>query len=190
MSPGPSLAVVLATTLEGGRGRGFLTAWAHGGGVALYGLLTVTGLAVVITDSPALFLTLQLGGAAYLMYLGIRSFRSQSKDQREEHEKGTQSNAALNGFLIAFLNPKLAVFMLALFSQFLRPSFGLAEKSVMVITVGLIDALWYSLMVTLSGHPTTLGWLRRHSEAIGRLFGLVLIALAATVMVKAINSIT
>ena len=60
MSPGPSLAVVLNSTLGGGQRAGYLTALAHGVGVGLYGLLTVTGLAVLITRSPTVFLIIQV----------------------------------------------------------------------------------------------------------------------------------
>ena len=76
MSPGPSLAVVLNSTLGGGQRAGYLTALAHGVGVALYGLLTVTGLAVLITRSPTVFIIIQVLGALYLIYLGVKSLRS------------------------------------------------------------------------------------------------------------------
>ena len=65
MSPGPSLAVVLGATLSGGHLSGYKSALAHGNGVGLYGLLTVTGLAVLITRSPQPFLPIQVLGAIY-----------------------------------------------------------------------------------------------------------------------------
>ena len=76
MSPGPSLAVVLTATLGHGRGGGYRAALAHGVGVGLYGLLTVTSLALLITRTPTLYLALQLAGAAYLVYLGQALLRS------------------------------------------------------------------------------------------------------------------
>ena len=70
MSPGPSLAVVMGNTLRGGSIAGYIASIAHGIGVALYGLLTVTGLAVLLTRSPSLYLALQVAGALYLLWLG------------------------------------------------------------------------------------------------------------------------
>ena len=187
MSPGPSLAVVLNSALHGSRTAGLACAIAHGVGVGLYGLLTVTGLAVVITRSPQLFLALQLAGAAYLAYLGLRSLRSSNNPLVEQEQRATPvSRPALDGFLVAFLNPKLAVFMLALFSQFLRPEADLLEKGIMAATVFIIDAAWYSLVVLLVTHHTFIDRLRGNAVLIDRIFGALLIVLALTVVVRAV----
>jgi threonine/homoserine/homoserine lactone efflux protein len=186
MSPGPSLAVVLKSTLEGGHGKGYTSAIAHGIGVALYGLLTVTGLAVLITRSPTLFLGIQLLGAVYLIHLGIKALRSKGHADSQTALSPSGRNAAMEGFLVAFLNPKLAVFMLALFSQFLQPGFGLQEKSIMVATVGITDACWYSLIVALVSRKTFLEKLQRSAQRIDRVFGVILILLALTVLVRAL----
>ena len=190
MSPGPSLAVVLNATLGGGHRAGYATAIAHGVGVGLYGLLTVTGLALLITRSPTVFLAIQLLGAAYLVYLGVKSLRSSASPQLptegEEQQKYESHNAALNGFLVAFLNPKLAVFMLALFSQFLNPEAAALEKGIMVATVGITDACWYALIVVLVSRKTFLEKLRRSSRLIDRVFGVILIVLALSVLAKAL----
>jgi threonine/homoserine/homoserine lactone efflux protein len=186
MSPGPSLAVVMNNTLANGPSAGYASALAHGSGVALYGLLTVAGLAVVVTSSPAVFLGLQLAGAAYLVYLGLRALRSSGIPALEATGAAGSRGAATNGFLVAFLNPKLAVFMLALFSQFLRPAAGLGEKAVMVATVGLIDAAWYSLVVVLISRKAFLHRLRTSARLIDRCFGVILIVLALSVVLRTI----
>lgn len=190
MSPGPSLAVVMSATLRGGRTAGFAAALAHGLGVALYGLLTVMGLAILVTESPNLYLALQLLGAAYLVYLGIKSLRSGGSSATDINQPGSPASAAQNpwlaGFLVAFLNPKLAVFMLALFSQFLQPHFGLYEKGIMVGTVGLTDTIWYALMAGALSQPNLLQKLRNNAVRIDRFFGVVLIVLALSVATKAL----
>ncbi|MFT4825085.1 MAG: threonine/homoserine/homoserine lactone efflux protein [Halioglobus sp.] len=186
MSPGPSLTVVLKSTLDGGQPQGYAAALAHGFGVAVYGLLTVTGLAVLITSSPPLFLTLQVLGAGYLIYLGIKSLRSEGHTGVQSVTQSIRSNAAMQGFLVALLNPKLAIFMLALFSQFLQPGYAVQEKSIMVATAGITDACWYSLIVTLVSRKTFLEKLQRSSRIIDRVFGVILIALALTVLLRAL----
>ena len=186
MSPGPSLAVVLNSTLGGGHRAGYITAVAHGAGVALYGLLTVTGLAVLITRSPSVFFVIQLLGAAYLIYLGIKSLRSSGTPELQTEASASGSNAALNGFLVAFLNPKLAVFMLALFSQFLSKDGAALEKMIMVATVGITDACWYALIVALVSRRAFLEKLQRSTGTIDRIFGVILIVLALSVMIRAL----
>ncbi len=187
MSPGPSLAVVVNSALSGGRGAGLVCAVSHGVAVGLYGLLTVTGLAVIIARSPALFLTIQLAGAAYLLYLGLRTLNSESGGiNKDAPETGRRGTPVLDGFMVAFLNPKLAVFMLALFSQFLRPEADIFEKGAMALTVGATDALWYGTMAMLVTHPVFFDKLQARSALIDRIFGLLLIVLAVTVVVRAL----
>lgn len=188
MSPGPSLAVVLNATLGGGSTAGYASALAHGAGVALYGLLTVAGLAVLVTSSPALFLALQLAGAVYLLYLGVRSLRATGEPAPEAPTSQGSAGAATSGFLVAFLNPKLAVFMLALFSQFLRPEAPGSEKAIMVATVGLVDATWYCLAVALISREVFLQRLRSSARVIDRCFGVILILLAASVLVRSLSA--
>jgi threonine/homoserine/homoserine lactone efflux protein len=186
MSPGPSLAVVLTSTLNGGRRSGYATAVAHGIGVGLYGLLTVTGLAVIITRSPAVFLAIQVLGALYLIYLGAKSLRGGGQAKLESLEEKPATNPALSGFLVAFLNPKLAVFMLALFAQFLDPAAQAMEKGIMVATVGITDACWYSLIVAFVSRESLLRKLQRSAAVIDRVFGVILIVLALSVLLRAL----
>ena len=187
MSPGPSLAVVMNNTLSGGHAAGYVSALAHGLGVALYGLLTVAGLAVLIARSPTLFIVLQVAGAGYLIYLGIKSLRSSGSDLNATLNSGNAEGAALSGFLVAFLNPKLAIFMLALFSQFLNPDAPASEKAIMVATVGVTDASWYALIVALISRKRFLQKLQRSAAIIDRVFGIILILLAASVLLRAVG---
>jgi threonine/homoserine/homoserine lactone efflux protein len=184
MSPGPSLATVVSNTLSKGRSAGLVTGLAHGLGVALYGLLTVAGLAAVISGTPTLFKLLQLAGAAYLVWLGVRPLLWAAAGTL--HGEQRHGSPALDGFLVAFLNPKLAIFMLALFSQFLQADAGWQHKAIMVATVGCTDAAWYCLMALLVSHARVLEKLRRANVVIDRVFGLILIALALSVTYRAL----
>ncbi len=186
VSPGPSLAVVMRATIGGGQPAGLRAAIAHGAGVGLYGLLTVTGLAVLLTRSPALFLALQVSGALYLLWLGAKSLLARAAATATEAEVQASQHPATEGFLVAFLNPKLAVFMIALFSQFLAPEFGMKEKAIMVATVGITDAAWYGLVAVLIARPAFLARLRASEVAVNRAFGVILIALALTVIANAL----
>lgn len=182
MSPGPSLAVVMGAAVRGGRRTGYGAALAHGLGVGLYGLLTVAGLAVLVTRWPVAFVSMQLLGAAYLAYLGMKSLRRPSPAPETAQASTAKIYGAMDGFWIAFLNPKLAIFMLALFAQFLRPEADLIQKSVMVATVTATDAGWYSLVVTLIAHGAVRSKLAKHSRRIDTVFGGLLILLAVSVV--------
>ena len=189
MTPGPSLAVVLTNLVCGGRAAGLEAALAHGLAVGLYALLTVAGLAALVSSSALLFNLLQLGAAGYLFYLAYGALRAQPSPlgiDAQPPAPGQRGSAAREGFLIAFLNPKLAVFMLALFAPFTSADQGLLAKAVLVLTIGGIDALWYATVVLLIAQAGLLPLLERRAALIERLFGVLLLALALFVVSRAV----
>lgn len=180
-SPGPSLGVVLGNTVSGGRAAGVATGLGHGIGVGIYAALAVAGLAVVITTSPTLFVALQVAGALFLAWLGVQMLRppKASGDEGDTVPQRSPGQGFRQGFLVAFLNPKIAVFFLALFSQFVDPSATWLEKAGMGLMAGGIDAVWYVLVaLVLSG--TGLGpWLQARGRTFDRIMGVVLLLVAA-----------
>ena len=188
MSPGPSLAVVVRNTVAGSRALGVATALGHGAGVGLYAFLTAAGLAVVIARSPALYDLVRWAGAAFLLYLGLKALFAQAPAPGLSPEAGhvqaqPGSRGAREGFLIAFLNPKIAVFFLALFSQFVSPDAGWAEKGILTATAGGIDALWYVLVAIALSRSGVLERLRARAVIIDRVTGVVLVAVAVRVAI-------
>ena len=188
LSPGPSLAVVVKNTLFGGSKQGYATAISHGAGVALYAALTALGIGVLIVQSPLFFNMIKYAGAAFLLYLGIKALMSkkQSIDISNETESVQDSqkiNGWRDGFLIAFLNPKLAIFFLALFSQFVDAQASFEQKIIMVSTVGIIDTFWYILVAFMFSRGPVLDKLKRNSHIIDKVTGSFLILLAARVVV-------
>ena len=184
ISPGPSLAVVIRNTVKGGQGHGVLTALGHGLGVGLYALITALGLALLITRNPLLFDVIRYGGAAFLAWLGIKALlaRSTSGDAMASAHPVRGRQGAFEGFMVAFLNPQLAIFFVALFSQFVQADTGWRQGGVMMLTAGGIDALWYVLVALMLSRGPVLGWLKAKSGVIDKLSGVVLLALALKVV--------
>jgi threonine/homoserine/homoserine lactone efflux protein len=184
MSPGPSLAVVLRHTLSGGRGNGCVAAIAHGLGIALYSLLSISGLAVLITASPSIFRAFQWAGAAYLAWLGIRGLLAKAEPIQATPESAASAGAALDGFLIVFLNPKIAVFFIALFSQVIGNETPLTARIGYAATAWFIDTAWYLTVAWLLSSPRWLEKLQRKAIWFERLFGIILLALAARLLLE------
>ena len=182
MSPGPSLAVVLKQTLNGGRKTGLITAVTHGLGIGLYALLCISGIAVIITTSPLLFNVLKWMGAAYLAWIGIKGLRAKSSVVTNPADAPSTGNAARDGFLIVFLNPKVAVFFIALFSQVIGSETTWIEKLAYASTAMIIDMGWYAIVAWLFSNPRWLGKLQQNSIWLERAFGVVLIALAVRIL--------
>lgn len=179
MSPGPSLAVVLRHTLAGGRLQGCIAALTHGLGIGLYALACISGLAFLLTTSPRLFAAFQWAGAAYLAWLGIRGLLARAEVDGEALTAPDNRGAARDGFMIVFLNPKIAVFFIALFSQVIGPETSLLARLGYATTAMVIDAGWYLLVAWLFSRPVWLPRLQARAVWLERLFGVILLALAA-----------
>lgn len=184
MSPGPSLAVVARHALRGGARDGIVCAMAHGVGILLWALLMANGLGVLLIEQPDWFATVQLAGAGFLLYLGIRVLLSQSSAvvSTEAVSDSSTRGAGLEGFVIALSNPKIALFFAALFSQFIQPNTGVLEKTLIASTAAGIDTLWYSLVSILLAQTAVLSRLQRRATLLNRLFGGILILLAVSVV--------
>jgi threonine/homoserine/homoserine lactone efflux protein len=182
MSPGPSLAVVLRQTLTGGRKNGMITAITHGLGIGLYALLCISGIAVIITTSQVLFTTLKWLGAAYLIWIGIKGLRARTNSDAKLVDAITTGSAARDGFLIVFLNPKVAIFFIALFSQVIGSETAWLEKLAYAFTALIIDMAWYMVVAWTFSNPRWLGKLQRNAIWLERTFGVILIALAVRLL--------
>jgi len=182
MSPGPSLAVVLKQTISGGRRTGLIAAITHGLGIGLYALLCISGIAVMITTSPVLFTALQWAGAAYLVWIGINGLRARAGDSSALADPPTTGSAARDGFLVVFLNPKVAVFFIAMFSQVIGSETTWLEKLAFAATALFIDMAWYMIVAWSFSNPRWLGHLQRNVVWLDRAFGVVLIVLAMSLL--------
>lgn len=185
ISPGPSLALIIRNTVQGGRLHGVATGLGHGVGVGVYALITALGLALLITRTPWLFQAIQYGGALFLAWLGLKALLAKASSQLEAETAHAPrgQRGALEGLAVSFLNPQLAIFFVALFSQFVHQDTGWREGILMMLTAGGIDALWYSLVALLLSHGPVLAQLKLRARLIDQLSGLILLGLAIKVVV-------
>ena len=184
MSPGPSLAVVLKQTVGNSRKHGLAASWFHAAGVGLWAFATISGLAILVEQSEIAFKIITWLGAGYLAWIGVKAIRAGRSGnlEVESTEKGTILSAGFEGAMISVLNPKLAIFFIALFSQFISPDAGIVDQLIMTATAALVDGIWYSIVALLLSHGPVLKALQRRSQLVNRLTGGILIALAARVV--------
>ena len=186
MSPGPSLAVVLKHSLHSGMKNGMLAALSHGIGVGFYACASLLGLGALMTQLPTLYQVLVYGGAAYLAYLGIRILLAKPSSQtlNVEQTKPSPRSALQDGFAIAFLNPKLAVFFLALFSQFIDPEkLTLQVGLIMCLTVFVRDTGWYLVVALLTDISKKRFGFTKTNPGLEKLLRIIFIALAVRVVI-------
>jgi threonine/homoserine/homoserine lactone efflux protein len=183
MTPGPSLVVVLKHTVGGGRSNGLVAAIGQATGVAIYATLTVLGLAVLIQESPMVFNAIRYVSIVFILYLAYQAFTSKSGISKIDGEAGnvTLVQSAREGLMIAFVNPKLAIFFLALFSQFISSDASWTQNAVMIATVGLVDFVWYSTIVMTLSQKGFLAALRNNMHIVEKITGVALLTVAARV---------
>ena len=131
ITPGPGIFYVAARSLAGGRAEGIASSF----GTALGGLVHVVagalGVSALVLASAELFTALKLLGAAYLIWLGLRTIMDARRSAGHDHLAGGISAPAMGtrrafreGVVVEALNPKTAAFFLAFIPQFLDPSAG------------------------------------------------------------------
>ncbi|WP_394249903.1 LysE family translocator [Vibrio profundi] len=185
MSPGPSLAMIAKHSLAGGRMNGLVAAWAHAMGIGVYAFVTIIGLAVVLEQSPLLFKGISYAGAGYLAYLGYNALRSKGgvAAKLESGERMSYWQSAREAFLLSLLSPKIALFFIALFSQFVALGNELTNQVIIVATPLVVDGLWYTFITLILSSPLVVERIRSKAQLIDRLSGIVLILLAVRVVV-------
>jgi len=190
-SPGPSLALVMRTALSHGRSAGILVAVAHGFGVGLYALIVALGIASILFQFVWAMTAIQLLGVFFIVYLGSSMIRSglktlqQHQKNAEETSKPSDTTSALvhlrDGFLIVFFNPKIIVFFLAVFSQFLSADQSTTTQIAAAALAGVLDAAWYALVAILVSAGRVAHRLRDYAGHIDIAFGGMLCFIAAII---------
>lgn len=188
MSPGPSLAVVAGHALTGSRGRGIACAIAHALGVGVYAVATVAGLAAVLAAHPTVHAAIVAAGALYLVWLGMGLLRSAGAPETGPAPAGTGwAAAARDGLAMALVNPKIALFFAAVFSQFVGPADDWQRVAVLCATAIAVDGAWYSLVAAVL---TTGGWIERLRAGgvwLDRTMGGLLLALAGATAIRVVT---
>jgi threonine/homoserine/homoserine lactone efflux protein len=184
-TPGPNMLLVMSSSARFGfraaisTMAGCLTAL-----LAMMGV-SVAGLGALLHAFPSIFDTLRWAGAAYLVYLGIKSWRSPVHDEvvdASQPIRQTRNPSALfrQGVLVAASNPKAILFAAAFLPQFIHPQLPkLPQFVILLSTFAIIESSWY---VVYAGSGQRLAsYLRRTTvlKAFNRLTGGVFIGFAA-----------
>ena len=146
MSPGPSMAVVINNAIFKGRYNGILTAIGHGIGIAVYATFAVLGLGLIIETNIFVFNGLKILSIIFLILIGIKSILTKEKISIEKKDIKENTISFLQGFSISILNPKILIWFIAIYSQFMSKDNELLFNIYLVSIAGIIDACWYMIL--------------------------------------------
>lgn len=184
VTPGPDTAMVIRSALSGGWRASSFTALGIGVGTIAWAAAAVLGVAVVIKGSPIAFTILQLGGAAYLAYLGARSLVGALRSSTghvvaagtDGRECLTEGRAFRQGLVSNLLNAKTGPFFLTVMPQFIEPGDPASRWFAMLLAYEVTLLAWlnlYGYVVSRAARALVGDAMRRALEA---LTGLVLIS--------------
>jgi len=139
VSPGPGVLYVTARSLAQGRGAGFASMFGIEFGEVVWIAAAATGVAALLSASAAALDALRLGGAAYLVYLGIQRWRQVGAIQAPQ--PAPIGRIFLQGVVTQLLNPKVAVFFVAFLPQFLNTAQPIAPQVMVLGAVYIVIAI-------------------------------------------------
>lgn len=147
VTPGPGTAMIIRVAARDGRRAALSAVIGNSGGVLVWGVLSAVGVSSLIVASQLAFDVLRFGGALVLVALGLRSLLRRGEPVEPAVVRPTRLGGWRVGLVTSLANPKLAVFFIALFPQFLsRDAPVLPLALAMAATIVLLDLVWYSLL--------------------------------------------
>ncbi|GAB2516812.1 LysE family translocator [Nocardia heshunensis] len=189
MSPGPDFLIVLRNSVVSGRRAGVASAGGIAVGVFVWALVTAVGVAGLLAASAEAYTAVKLIGAIYLAFIGIRALLAARRgDYRPDPEAAANRRATpvafRQGLLTNLLNPKCAVFFIALVPQFLpaHPSaLGTLELAVVCTVANL---LWFVTLAFGVGALRQVFTRRRVRRALDAAMGTFMVGLGLRIAME------
>ena len=184
MSPGPSMVVVVNNAIFKSKFSGILTALGHGFGISIYALCAVIGIGVVLQTNIIVFNSIKLLSIFFLFYLGIQTIRSRGKFEFGVNQSMSVTKSFSQGFMISILNPKIFIWFIAIYSQFMSYENNMSLNVMLVLIAGTVDALWYILLVNFVTSKRFLNQIKRKSSLIQFIVGCLLIFISIFLLIE------
>jgi threonine/homoserine/homoserine lactone efflux protein len=185
ITPGPDTALIIRNALRAGARSASLSAVGVGVGSAAWAAASVVGVAALLETSDVAFTVFKLAGAAYLVYLGLRTlartFRStpgEAQDSPAAAPAGMRGwTAFVQGVLNNLLNPKAGAIFATVMPQFIEPGDSTNRIVLMVVCYDAIVIAWlcaYAVVVSRAGRSSVGAGVTR---ALERVTGIVMVGL-------------
>lgn len=189
-SPGPDFAVVLKQSVQHGRRNALWTSAGVGAAILLHIAYCVLGVALVLTQSPALFMALKYIAGAYLAYLGVQALRAAKPTNTSSEPTAKPSLAAESswrafrrGFFTNALNPKATLFFMSLFTLVISPATPVIIQMGYGVYMALATWAWFSILSLLLSKARVRDFFQQSGYWFDRGIGIILIALAVRVVI-------
>lgn len=156
MSPGPNGVLIAKTVPTSGRAAGFANVAGFVAAFYLHGALSIFGISIILVRSAEAFFVVKMLGAAYLCWIGFKALRDAWRGMEKVAEvaparrRRPLTRAFAEGFATNVLNPKVSMFYLAAFPQFIPFGEGAVAAAFLLVCVhALLNALWFGAVILL-----------------------------------------
>ncbi|KEI69512.1 LysE family translocator [Endozoicomonas elysicola] len=177
ISPGADFVMVTRNSLFYGRKAGLYSSLGICAAIWLHVAYSIAGLAVIISKSILLFSIVKYLGAAYLIYIGWKTFQNRSDIDIAPVSGSLSALSALKeGFITNALNPKTTLFFLSIFTQVVSPQTPLVVQMLYGAIISMAHLIWFSCVSVFLTQPRLLALFMKSKSTIEKLVGGVLIA--------------
>ncbi|MCM9080393.1 MULTISPECIES: LysE family translocator [Streptomyces] len=179
ISPGADFAMVVRNSYLYGRPTGLFAAAGVAAGVLVHVSYTMLGVGLLIASSTALFTVIKLAGAAYLVWIGIRTFRARAEVTVDLESKPqlTRLGAMRSGFLTNVLNPKTTLFVVSTFTQVVNPDTPVWQQAGYGLFMSAAHLGWFGAVALFFSVPRLRDRMLKAQKALNRAIGSVLVGL-------------
>ena len=184
ISPGPSMVVVINNAIFKNRYHGILTSLGHGIGIGLYALFAVLGIALIIKTNVTFFNGMKFMSIVFLIYLGIKSITGRKNLDFNKKDLNGVATSFFQGLSISLLNPKIFIWFLAIYSQFMSVDNNIIFNTCLILTASIVDAVWYITLTFLVTSKGALKFIKDKSILLQQLIGGVFILIGTVLLIQ------
>ncbi|MEU2232672.1 MULTISPECIES: LysE family translocator [Streptomyces] len=179
ISPGADFAMTVRNSYLYGRTAGVLAAVGISLGVLVHVTYTMLGVGLLVTRTPMLFTAMKLIGAAYLVYIGYKTFVAKAQvDIDLSSDAGLSKAGALRtGFLTNALNPKTMLFVLSTYTQVVSADTPLFQQIGYGLFMSLAHLVWFALAAVLFSNQSLRTRLLQRQSVLNKVIGTILVGL-------------
>ncbi|MEP2651207.1 MAG: LysE family translocator [Paraglaciecola sp.] len=187
ISPGPNGFLIAKTVPLFGQKAGFANAAGFVGALYIHGTLSIFGISILLVQSGTAFFIFKMLGAAYLVWIGIKAIKSAFsqthtvpvEEPQDIPKSSSIHNAFLEGLLTNTLNPKVSMFYLAAFPQFISHGDSALNAYVLVSAHAIVNFIWFSTMVMALARVKNVANSTRFKTWLNSITGVVFIGFGA-----------
>lgn len=157
LTPGPAVLYIIARSVDQGRKAGMVSVLGIASGSLVHIAAAALGLSVLLVTSALAFTVVKYLGAAYLIYLGLRTlFKRDTAQEMEAVQPRKLSRVFFQGTLVQILSPKATLFFFAFLPQFVDPARGSITEQILILgtafaLLALCSDSMYALLAGTAG---------------------------------------